>query len=61
MKQFHDSMKEGLEAPASKALAPEVVIIQDCIYGAEQIILGNEVANAWRRKKKIVLIVIFIL
>lgn len=61
MKQFHDSMKDGLEAPASKALAPEVVIVQDCIYGAEQIILGNEVANAWRRKKKIVQIVIFIL
>ena len=27
MKQFHDSMKDGLEAPASKALAPEVVIV----------------------------------
>lgn len=27
MKQFHDSMKDVLEASDSKALAPEVVII----------------------------------
>lgn len=39
----------------------DVKIVQDCIYGADGMILGNEVANAWREKKKIVLIVIFIL
>ena len=27
MRQFHDSMKDVLEASASKALAPEVVIV----------------------------------
>ena len=39
----------------------DVEIVQDCIHGADGMILGNEVANAWREKKKIVLIVIFIL
>ena len=39
----------------------DVEIVQDCIYGADRMILGNEVANAWREKKKIVLIVVFLL
>ena len=38
-----------------------VKIVEDCIYGAHRMILRDERTNVWRKKKIIVLIVIFIL